>query len=61
MIDPFVFDQYNDDEEAIDSALEKARKRRKKIQAVLTVLAITKFIGGEFLNEENDKEYFSQD
>ena len=59
MIDPFVFDQYSDDEKAIDSALEKARKRRKKIQAVLTVLSITKSINGEFLNEENDKEYFS--
>ena len=39
MMDPFVFDQCDGDEEAIDSAMIEARKRRKKVLAILQVAA----------------------
>lgn len=35
MLDPFVFDQCDNNEEAIDEAMKKAREKRKKTQVVL--------------------------
>ena len=37
---PFVFDQISGDEEAIDAAMAKARKQRKKTKAILQVASL---------------------
>ena len=40
MLDPFVFDQISGDEEAIDAAMAKARKQRKRTKAILQVASL---------------------
>lgn len=55
MLDPFVFDQNVDDEEAINVAMEKARKNRKKIKTLLAVTAMVRSQCGDYF-EDNDWE-----
>ena len=40
MLDPFVIDQCDNNEEAIDEAMKKAREKRKKTQVVLQTTLI---------------------
>ena len=55
MIDPYMFDQYDGDEEAIDSALERAKKNRKRLHTLLTVTAIARSMCGDYF-EDSDWE-----
>ncbi len=55
MIDPYVFDQCDGDEEAIDSALEEAKKNRKRLHTLLMVTGIARAMCGDYF-EDSDWE-----
>ena len=55
MIDPYVFDQCDGNEEAIDSALEEAKKNRKRLHTLLMVTGIARAMCGDYF-EDSDQE-----
>lgn len=55
MMDPYVFDQCDGDEEAIDSALEEAKKNRKRLHTLLMVTGIARVMCGDYF-EDSDWE-----
>lgn len=58
---PFVFDQISGDEEAIDAAMAKARKQRKKTKAILQVASLVHALNSTYSLQDPEYDLWNED